>query len=150
MTFVIDASPTGNSRHVEFPGDPIRVFEGDIVLSESLVALGARVLDSRGRERSSDALQLRRITAGERDMIHADSERIELVPLRHLPRWAAQRKRSPAREEDAEIVGIHQMLKPECVTVELLGSVEIADADGDVGHAGRLHLDLPGFFSSNG
>src|ERR1700736_6676067 len=60
ITFVIVASSSRTSRHVEFPRDPIWVLERDVILVESLVVLGACVLDSGCGERICDALQLRR------------------------------------------------------------------------------------------
>ena len=112
--------------------------------------LGAGVLNSGCSECVRDALQLRRIGAGERDVVNADAERVELVSLGHFGRRPTQSKWRAAGHEQAEIVSIHQMLEAKGVAVELFRALEIADAKRDVVYAGSLHLYRHGCCSGYG
>src|ERR1700738_2953632 len=94
-----DAGEAIRSGHVEFPGDAVRVFEGDIAFAQSFIEFGPGVLDARFRKGGGHPIDFPLYLASQRDVIQADSEGTEHVIPPRLGVWPTHSDGRRAAEE---------------------------------------------------
>jgi hypothetical protein len=139
-------SPTSGA--VELPGNPIRVFEGDVAFPQCLVQLDPRVLNPGRLESLRYPVELAFVCTSKGDVIETDSRRVEAVAWWCISCWTSDSEGSPTGCKEEEVRTIKQHGKPKGFRVESPGSRDIAHPQGYMVHSRRLGFDAHWIFFS--